>query len=91
MKSVAISVSKSLTHLRVVGVLTAVTVLLMLQAIQVSAQMMPNTFADLAEDISPSVVNITTTTVIAGRADQAPRGIVPKLSLIHIPEPTRPY
>ena len=78
MKSVAISVSKSLTHLRVVGVLTAVTVLLMLQAIQVSAQMMPNTFADLAEDISPSVVNITTTTVIAGRADQAPRGIVPK-------------
>ena len=78
MKSVAISVSKSLTHLRVVGVLTAVTVLLTLQAIQVSAQMMPNTFADLAEDISPSVVNITTTTVIAGRADQAPRGIVPK-------------
>jgi serine protease Do len=78
MKSVAISVSKSLTHLRAVGVLTAVTVLLMLQAIQVSAQMMPNTFANLAEDISPSVVNITTTTVIAGRADQAPRGIVPK-------------
>ena len=60
------------------GVLTAATVLLMLQAIQVSAQMMPNTFADLAEDISPSVVNITTTTVIAGRADQVPRGIVPK-------------
>ncbi len=78
MKSVAISVSKSLAQMRVVGVLTAVTVLLMLQAIQVSAQMMPNTFADLAEDISPSVVNITTTTVIAGRADQAPRGIVPK-------------
>jgi serine protease Do len=40
--------------------------------------MMPNTFADLAEEISPSVVNITTTTVIAGRANQMPRGIVPK-------------
>ena len=78
MKSVAISASKKFTHMRVVRILTAATILLMLQVIQASAQMMPNTFADLAEDISPSVVNITTTTVIAGRADQVPRGIVPK-------------
>ena len=78
MKSVAISASKKFTHMRVGRILTAATILLMLQVIQASAQMMPNTFADLAEDISPSVVNITTTTVIAGRADQVPRGIVPK-------------
>ena len=78
MKSVAISAPKKFIHMRVVRILTAATILLMLQVIQASAQMMPNTFADLAEDISPSVVNITTTTVIAGRADQVPRGIVPK-------------
>jgi len=78
MKSVAIPASKKFTHMRVVWILTVATILLLLQAIQASAQMMPNTFADLAEDISPSVVNITTTTVIAGRADQVPRGIVPK-------------
>ena len=73
MKSVAISVSEKFTHMRVVWLLTAATILLMLQATQASAQMMPNTFADLAEDFSPSVVNITTTTVIAGRAGQVIR------------------
>ena len=49
-----------------------------LQATHSFAQMMPNSFADLAEKISPSVVNITTTTVTAGKANQAPRGIVPE-------------
>ena len=52
--------------------------LIFLHATHSSAQMMPNSFADLAEKISPSVVNITTTTVTAGRASQAPRGIVPE-------------
>ena len=53
-------------------------ILIFLHATHSSAQMMPNSFADLAEKISPSVVNITTTTVTAGRASQAPRGIVPE-------------
>ncbi|MBQ1203741.1 MAG: trypsin-like peptidase domain-containing protein, partial [Loktanella sp.] len=35
----------------------------------------PATFADLAELVSPSVVNITTSTTVAGRA--GPRGLVP--------------
>ncbi|MDT1985427.1 MAG: serine protease, partial [Planktomarina sp.] len=48
------------------------------KASHLSAQLMPNSFADLAEKISPSVVNITTSTVVAGRANQIPRGIVPK-------------
>jgi serine protease Do len=39
------------------------------------AQNRPETFADLAEKISPSVVNITTSTTIAGRT--GPRGLVP--------------
>lgn len=40
-----------------------------------NAQNRPETFADLAEQISPSVVNITTSTTIAGRT--GPRGLVP--------------
>ena len=78
MKSVAMRVPNTFRQMQLAWILTGAILLLMLQVIQASAQMMPNTFADLAEDFSPSVVNITTTTVIAGRADQAPRGIVPK-------------
>jgi len=40
------------------------------------AQERPETFADLAEMVSPSVVNITTSTVIAGRT--GPQGVVPE-------------
>ena len=36
----------------------------------------PATFADLAEQVSPSVVNITTSTVVAGRT--GPQGVVPE-------------
>jgi len=36
----------------------------------------PATFADLAEQVSPSVVNITTSTVVAGQT--GPQGIVPE-------------
>ena len=78
MKSVAMRAPNTFRQMQLAWILTGAILLLMLQVIQTSAQMMPNTFADLAEDFSPSVVNITTTTVIAGRADQAPRGIVPK-------------
>lgn len=45
------------------------------QAAPTYAQDRPATFADLAEQISPSVVNITTSTVIAGRT--GPQGLVP--------------
>ena len=40
------------------------------------AQARPVTFADLAEQVSPSVVNITTSTTIAGRT--GPQGVVPE-------------
>ncbi|MCL4148191.1 UNVERIFIED_CONTAM: hypothetical protein GTU68_012906 [Idotea baltica] len=40
------------------------------------AQNRPATFAELAEQVSPSVVNITTSTVIANRT--GPQGIVPE-------------
>ncbi len=41
-----------------------------------NAQERPATFADLAEQISPAVVNITTSTTVAGRT--GPRGLVPE-------------
>ncbi|MEM8978416.1 MAG: Do family serine endopeptidase [Pseudomonadota bacterium] len=51
-------------------------VFLMSQTVIATAQGMPRSFADLAEQISPSVVNITTSTSVAGRA--GPQGIVPE-------------
>ncbi|SEO79460.1 serine protease Do [Salinihabitans flavidus] len=42
----------------------------------VVAQARPESFADLAEEVSPAVVNITTSTTVAGRT--APEGIVPE-------------
>ncbi|EBA03910.1 possible serine protease [Rhodobacterales bacterium HTCC2150] len=47
---------------------------LMAQAISANAR--PDSFADLAEDVSNSVVNITTSTTVAGAADLRP--IVPE-------------
>ena len=76
--SIALSKRKDFAVYRATWVFAAALCLLILQAFQAAAQMMPNTFADLADEISTSVVNITTTTVIAGRADQMPRGIVHK-------------
>ena len=49
--------------------------LILMQATFATAQERPRSFAGLAEDISPSVVNITTSTTIAGRT--GPQGLVP--------------
>jgi serine protease Do len=59
MNSIALSKSKDFAAYRATWVFAAAVCLLILQALQATAQMMPNTFADLAEEISPSVVNIT--------------------------------
>jgi len=45
--------------------------ILMLLAVSAHARGAPESFADLAEELSPSVVNITTSTTIAGVTDQA--------------------
>lgn len=50
--------------------------LVLAQSVPGYAQERPATFADLAEQISPSVVNITTSTTVAGRT--GPQGIVPE-------------
>lgn len=51
-------------------------VLIISQSLMAHARGAPDSFADLAERISPSVVNITTTTTVAGRT--GPQGIVPE-------------
>jgi serine protease Do len=47
------------------------------QAISAKAEM-PESFADLAEQVSPAVVNITTSTTVAGATNQGPAPIVPE-------------
>nr|WP_089880810.1 DegQ family serine endoprotease [Citreimonas salinaria] len=51
-------------------------VLIMSQSLMANAQARPQSFADLAERVSPAVVNITTSTMVAGRS--GPQGIVPE-------------
>ena len=63
---------------RVMWLAVMTLALVMAQAIVAKAQTAPPSFADLADQISPSVVNITTATVVAGRTDQGPQGIVPE-------------
>ncbi|WP_370738626.1 DegQ family serine endoprotease [Maliponia aquimaris] len=51
-------------------------ILIVSQSLMASARGAPESFADLAERISPSVVNITTSTTVSGRT--GPQGIVPE-------------
>ncbi|WP_073249262.1 Do family serine endopeptidase [Shimia gijangensis] len=64
----------SVAQIRALWIPTLAVLLLLAQTLV--AQARPESFADLAEKISPSVVNITTSTVVAGRT--APHGIVPE-------------
>jgi len=50
--------------------------LLLLQTLSAAARGAPESFADLAEKISPAVVNITTSTTVA--RNTAPRGVAPE-------------
>ena len=51
--------------------------MLLAQTMAANAQTRPNTFADLAEQVSPSVVNITTSTTVAGGV-AGPQPMVPE-------------
>ena len=61
---------------RAVSALVVATALVIGQAATVEARSAPESFADLAEQISPSVVNITTSTTVAARGGPAP--VVPE-------------
>lgn len=75
MKPQAVSVPITQTgYIRAMWLSFIAIVALVAQA--VVAQARPDSFADLADQVSPSVVNITTSTVVASRT--GPRGVVPE-------------
>ncbi|MCL1628070.1 Do family serine endopeptidase [Roseibaca sp. V10] len=59
--------------LRLVKLTALALVLTLAQVTLLMAQDRPESFADLAERVSPAVVNITTTTTVATRLDGAPQ------------------
>ena len=74
MTSQAISLDRErATPLRLFWLTTLSMFLILAQSLSSQAR---ESFADLAEQISPSVVNITTSTTVAGRT--GPQGIVPE-------------
>ncbi|MDA7425289.1 DegQ family serine endoprotease [Thalassococcus lentus] len=62
--------------MRLFWLTTLSMMLIVSQTLMAQARGVPESFADLAERISPSVVNITTSTTVAGRT--GPQGIVPE-------------
>ena len=80
MKSKAIAIQQDQQRARrllmaFITTLAVAVAMIFAQVTLANAQERPATFADLAEQISPSVVNITPSTTIAGRT--GPRGLVP--------------
>lgn len=65
------------TPLRVFWLTALSMFLIMSQSVMAQSRGAPDSFAELAEGISPSVVNITTSTTIAGRQG-VPQGVVPE-------------
>ena len=77
MQRQAIAVSQQLPHPNLIRALWLGALALAFVLVQaVMAQARPESLAPLAEQISPSVVNITTSTVVEGRT--GPQGIVPE-------------
>ena len=72
--SQAVPVQKAVSRRFLLSVLFLL--FLLIQSMSALARSAPESFADLVEAISPSVVNITTSTKIA--ENMAPRGIVPE-------------
>ena len=64
------------THLRALWVLILGLAILIAQTLSAHARGAPESFADLAEQISPSVVNITTSTTVA--TSTGPNPVVPE-------------
>ncbi|MGR3837280.1 MAG: trypsin-like peptidase domain-containing protein, partial [Cognatishimia sp.] len=66
--------AQSVAQLRALWLSALALVLVLAQTL--AAQARPDSFADLAEDVSPAVVNISTSTVVASRS--GPQGVVPE-------------
>lgn len=74
-KSISIPAEQGVDQLRIRAVWAFVLglVLLLAQALSASARGMPESFADLAEQVSPAVVNITTSTTVSTAAGDGPQ------------------
>ncbi|WP_397540918.1 DegQ family serine endoprotease [Salipiger aestuarii] len=75
-KPLALAETQDARPLRLFWLATLSIFLIVSQSLMARAQGIPESFADLADRISPSVVNITTSTMVAGRT--GPQGIVPE-------------
>ena len=80
MKPKAIAITQDQQHARrllmaFVTTLAVAFAMVLAQVTLANAQQRPETFAGLAEQIRPAVVNITTSTTVAGRT--GPQGLVP--------------
>ncbi len=76
MTSQALATSQqSVRPLRLFWIASVSMMLILAQSLMAQARA-PETFADLADQVSPAVVNITTSTTVAGRT--GPQGIVPE-------------
>lgn len=80
MKTLAVSINRdagrNMSHVRLAVLSGLAVVLFLMQSMAAIARGAPESFADLAESISPSVVNITTSTTVARPAQPGP--IVPE-------------
>jgi len=74
-QAIALPAERQAAPLRLVMALALGLALLLAQALPVPARGMPESFADLAEQVSPAVVNITTSTTVAtGGGPTLPEG-----------------
>ena len=77
MQTVAIRrMQQSNVILRAIWMMFLAVAFFLAQALAVAAQSRPSTFADLADQVSPAVVNITTSTTVAANTQPGP--IVPE-------------
>lgn len=73
---IAAQVAQTKTRQTWIAALMVGMALSLVNVVTADAQNRPASFAELAEQVSPAVVNITTSTVVAGRT--GPRGVVPE-------------
>ena len=76
MNSIALSRRRTVPHAQYIWLLILSMAFVIAQTLMAAAQSRPDTFADLAEKVSPAVVNITTSTTVAASTEPGP--IVPE-------------
>ena len=76
MNSIALSRRRTVPRAQYIWLLILSMALVIAQTLVAAAQSRPDTFADLAEKVSPAVVNITTSTTVAASTEPGP--IVPE-------------